>query len=388
MIICQVTGAAITVTQNQLLTSGMVQAVPIRFLFSPEWEGLERTVVFTAGAVSISCLLGEEEQCFVPWECLAGAGEYLSVGVYGTRAQETVLPTISCSLGLIYPGTQPAENTPTEATPTMVQQLLQQTEAAVLAANALREDADAGRFNGKDGADGAPGPQGPKGNPGEAGPQGPKGDPGEAGPQGPKGDPGEAGPQGPKGETGATGPQGPKGETGEAGPQGPKGDPGEAGPQGPKGETGATGPQGPKGETGEAGPQGPKGDPGEAGPQGPKGDPGEAGPQGQKGDPGEAGPQGPKGDPGEAGITLGSISLTASGWSAEEPFSQSVTFAGLSAGSLVGLQPTAAQLMALQQAGVTALTAANTDGALTVYALGAAPTADLTLQITVTAIGQ
>ena len=328
MIICQVTGAAITVTQNQLLTSGMVQAVPIRFLFSPEWEGLERTVVFTAGAVSISCLLGEEEQCFVPWECLAGAGEYLSVGVYGTRAQETVLPTISCSLGLIYPGTQPAENTPTEATPTMVQQLLQQTEAAVLAANALREDADAGRFNGKDGADGAPGPQGPKGNPGEAGPQGPKGDPGEAGPQGPKGDPGEAG------------------------PQGPKGDPGEAGPQGPKGETGATGPQGPKGETG------------------------------------EAGPQGPKGDPGEAGITLGSISLTASGWSAEEPFSQSVTFAGLSAGSLVGLQPTAAQLMALQQAGVTALTAANTDGALTVYALGAAPTADLTLQITVTAIGQ
>ena len=292
MIICQVTGAAITVTQNQLLTSGMVQAVPIQFLFSPEWEGLERTVVFTAGAVSISCLLGEEEQCFVPWECLAGAGEHLSVGVYGTRAQETVLPTISCSLGLIYPGTQPAENTPTEATPTMVQQLLQQTEAAVLAANALREDADAGRFNGKDGADGAPGPQGPKGNPGEAG------------------------------------------------------------PQGPKGETGATGPQGPKG------------------------------------DPGEAGPQGPKGDPGEAGITLGSISLTARGWSAEEPFSQSVTFAGLSAGSLVGLQPTAAQLMALQQAGVTALTAANTDGALTVYALGAAPTADLTLQITVTAIGQ
>ena len=316
MIICQVTGAAITVTQNQLLTSGMVQAVPIQFLFSPEWEGLERTVVFTAGAVSISCLLGEEEQCFVPWECLAGAGEYLSVGVYGTRAQETVLPTISCSLGLIYPGTQPAENTPTEATPTMVQQLLQQTEAAVLAANALREDADAGRFNGKDGADRAPGPQGPKGDPGEAGPQGPKGDPGEAGPQGPKGDPGEAGPQGPKG------------------------------------------------------------------------DPGEAGPQGQKGDPGEAGPQGPKGDPGEAGITLGSISLTARGWSAEEPFSQSVTFAGLSAGSLVGLQPTAAQLMALQQAGVTALTAANTDGALTVYTLGTAPTADLTLQITVTAIGQ
>ena len=31
MIICQVTGAAITVAQNELLTTGMVQAVPVRF---------------------------------------------------------------------------------------------------------------------------------------------------------------------------------------------------------------------------------------------------------------------------------------------------------------------------------------------------------------------
>ena len=33
MIICQVTGAAITVAQNELLTTGMVQAVPVRFCF-------------------------------------------------------------------------------------------------------------------------------------------------------------------------------------------------------------------------------------------------------------------------------------------------------------------------------------------------------------------
>ena len=62
--------------------------------------------------------------------------------------------------------------------------------------------------------------------------------------------------------------------------------------------------------------------------------------------------------------------------------------AGLTAGSLVALHPTAAQLMALQEAGVTALTAANANGTLTVYALGAAPAADLTLQITITATGQ
>lgn len=343
MIICQVTGAAITVAQNELLTTGMVQAVPVRFRFSPQWAALDRTAVFTAGTVSVSCLLGEDNQCFIPWECLTRAGEYLRVGVYGTRGEEMVLPTVSCLLGPICTGTQPEENTPTEATPTLVQSLLTKAEAAVSVADALRTDADAGLFNGRDGKDGTNGKDGKDGQngaPGEAGPQGPKGDPGETGPQGPKGDTGETGPQGPKGDTGETGPQGPKGETGETGPQGPKGDPGETGPQGPKGETG------------------------------------------------ETGPQGPKGDPGEAAITLGSITLTAAGWSTEEPYSQAAALAGLTAGSLVALHPTAAQLMALQEAGVTALTAANANGTLTVYALGAAPAADLTLQITITATGQ
>lgn len=319
MIICQVTGAAITVAQNELLTTGMVQAVPVRFCFSPQWAALDRTAVFTAGTVSVSCLLGEDNQCFIPWECLTRAGEYLRVGVYGTRGEEMVLPTVSCLLGPICTGTQPEENTPTEATPTLVQSLLTKAEAAVSVADALRTDADAGLFNGRDGKDGTNGKDGKDGQ---------------------NGAPGEAGPQGPKGETGETGPQGPKGDTGETGPQGPKGNPGETGPQGPKGETG------------------------------------------------ETGPQGPKGDPGEAAITLGSITLTAAGWSTEEPYSQAAALAGLTAGSLVALHPTAAQLMALQEAGVTALTAANANGTLTVYALGAAPAADLTLQITITATGQ
>lgn len=307
MIICQVTGAAITVAQNELLTTGMVQAVPVRFRFSPQWAALDRTAVFTAGTVSVSCLLGEDNQCFIPWECLTRAGEYLRVGVYGTRGEKMVLPTVSCLLGPICTGTQPEENTPTEATPTLVQSLLTKAEAAVSVADALRTDADAGLFNGRDGKDGTNGKDGKDGQ---------NGAPGEAGPQGPKGDPGETGPQGPKGDTGETGPQGPKGETG------------------------------------------------------------------------ETGPQGPKGDPGEAAITLGSVALSAAGWSTEEPYSQAAALAGLTAGSLVALHPTAAQLMALQEAGVTALTAANANGTLTVYALGAAPAADLTLQVTVTVIGQ
>ena len=329
MIICHVSKAAITVAQSVLLTSGMVQAVQVRFCFSPEWEGLTRTAVFRAGQVSVSCLLDEQNCCTVPWECLQTAGTHLMVGVYGTRAQEVVLPTVECSLGLICTGAQPAENTPQEPTPTLVQQLLTTAETAAQTAASVRADADAGLFCG------------------ETGPQGPKGD---------KGDIVETGPAGPKGEPGETGPQGPKGD---------KGDTGETGPAGPKGEPGETGPQGPKGDTGETGPAGPKGGPGETGPQGPKGD---------------------KGDTGDAGVTLGSITLAAGGWSGSGPYAQTAALAGLPAAALVNLQPTAEQLMLLQQQGVTVLTAANQDGVLTVYALGAAPQDELTLQVTVTPV--
>ena len=84
---------------------------------------------------------------------------------------------------------------------------VEQTTIAEIAAIAqsVRDDADAGRFDGAQGPEGPIGPVGPKG---ERGAQGEKGN---IGPQGPKGDKGDAGPQGPQGETGPQGPAGPAG---------------------------------------------------------------------------------------------------------------------------------------------------------------------------------
>ena len=251
MIVCQVTGAAITPKGTELLTSGMVQAVPVRFCFSPEWDSLDRTAVFTADSVSVSCLLGAENECFIPWECLRVAGAYLRVGVYGTRAQEVVLPTVSCTLGQVCTGAQPTENTPEEPTATLVQTLLAQTKEAVAAADALRADAEAGCFNG------------------------------------------------------------------------------------------------------------------------------ERGEKGEKGDTGETGPKGEKGDRGEKGDT----------WGKTPPYAQKAAPAGLTAQTMVELRPTAEQLEALRQQGVRSLTAANEGGVLTIYALGAAPRTNLTLQVSLTATG-
>ena len=84
---------------------------------------------------------------------------------------------------------------------------VEQTTIAEIAAIAqsVRDDADAGRFDGAQGPEGPIGPVGPKGE------QGVQGEKGDIGPQGPKGDKGDAGPQGP---------QGPKGDTGAAGEAG------------------------------------------------------------------------------------------------------------------------------------------------------------------------
>lgn len=209
---------------------------------------------------------------------------------------------------------------------------VEQTTIAEIAAIAqsVRDDADAGQFDGAQGPAGPVGPVGPVGPKGEQGVQGEKGD---VGPQGPKGDKGDAGPQGPQGETGPQGPVGPAGAPGKDGTNGvdgitphigdngnwylgttdtgkpSRGEKGDTGEKGEKGDAGATGPQGLKGDTG---PQGPKGDAFTyadftaeqlAALKGPRGDKGDTGSQGPKGETGATGATGPKGDKGADGVT-------------------------------------------------------------------------------------
>ena len=207
------------------LTTGSV-GTPVRVVLSSDFEGLASVVCFRAGdaAYDVPCAA----ELTVPHECLAVAGETLQVGVYASLPDGTVvIPTVWASVATVRVGVVPSEADPSEPTPSwaaQVQLIAQQAEAV---AQSVRDDADAGEF---DGAQGPAGPAGPQGLQGERGPQGAQGETGAAGPAGPQG---QAGPKGDKGDTGATG------ATGATGP---------AGPQGPKGDTGATGPQGPKGD--------------------------------------------------------------------------------------------------------------------------------------------
>ena len=86
-------------------------------------------------------------------------------------------------------------------------------------------------------------------------------------------------------------------------------------------------------------------------------------------------------------IVPGSLSLTGSWEDHETYFTQALTFAGMPANGKVDLQPDYATINQLIDDGVTSLYVENTDGVLTAYATGAAPTAALTIQCTITEVG-
>lgn len=83
---------------------------------------------------------------------------------------------------------------------------------------------------------------------------------------------------------------------------------------------------------------------------------------------------------------LTTITLSASDWTGEEnPWSQSVGISGVTENSKLDLQPTAVQIVALQDSGI-ALMLQNDGGSVTAWAIGNEPTEDYTMQVLITEV--
>ena len=203
--------------------------IPVRLNLSADFAGLAKTLVFSNGTAAVDlALVGDATEATVPPDVLTTPDAMLQIGIYAADAAgNIVIPTVYAYAGQIVQGAAPSGVDPSAPTPSWVAQVQQTASEAIETANSVREDADAGKFDGEQGPPGPTGPQGP------VGPEGPTGPQGETGPQGPQG---EQGIQGETGPAGPTGPQGPKGETGEQGPQGEQGPVGPQGPQGVPGE--------------------------------------------------------------------------------------------------------------------------------------------------------
>lgn len=83
---------------------------------------------------------------------------------------------------------------------------------------------------------------------------------------------------------------------------------------------------------------------------------------------------------------IATVTLSASGWTGSaNPYSQVVAVNGVTANSKIDLQPTAQQIVSLQNEDI-ALMAENNAGTVTFYALGGKPTSNYTMQVLLTEV--
>lgn len=123
MFILQASKNNLVVKHREMITSGSVNVYKVKFYFDECWNGFYRTAVFKAGKVSISVVLTNDNICIIPWEVLDKPNEDLYIGVYGTKDEDIVLPTIWTKAEHVQLGTTTGDE-PGPPTPDIWQQKL------------------------------------------------------------------------------------------------------------------------------------------------------------------------------------------------------------------------------------------------------------------------
>lgn len=131
--------ALAAVTENETLTSGMINA-KIKFEFSDDWtSNISKTAIFTAGDVTKVVLdsYWENNVCSIPQECLAKSDEILMVGIYGAdNANVVAIPTVWATVGKIRKGYEGYEDVSTGTLPIWAQVQSAAAQSATAAKNA------------------------------------------------------------------------------------------------------------------------------------------------------------------------------------------------------------------------------------------------------------
>lgn len=233
MMTIQLEGQNLSVSTPHIVAN-TVDYLTISIVRGREWEKLQLHIFLQLGAKTYE-LITDGEYIGTDAHINLTEGRWaIAVTGYEFKDNQMVKKITTNTIGLNVAPPPPESGSDLPYTPpSAIEQI-----AAI--AQSVRDDADAGLFNGEKGDKGEQGDQGPQGIQGEKGEKGDKGDQGIQGIQGPQGEQGEQGEQGPQGEQGIQGEKGPKGDTGATGATGPQGETGPQGPQGPQGPAGTT----------------------------------------------------------------------------------------------------------------------------------------------------
>ena len=254
-----VTGQRMELLFREQVADRQINFVDICFIFSPDWDGLDKTAQFEQGDKTYNVHLGDDTvcHCLLPAELQTGC---VGVSAFGYAADGSVrATTTTVGIGIKRSGFSGDGDTPIPPTPDLYAQLIAEIDKKIADVHDGKDGADGKSAyqiavdSGFDGTEQAwlaslKGEKGDKGDTGATGAKGEKGDKGDPGATGAAGKDGAAGKsayqiavasgfdgteqawlaslkgeKGDKGDTGAAGAVGAKGEKGD------KGDPGKDG---------------------------------------------------------------------------------------------------------------------------------------------------------------
>lgn len=151
------TDQVLRLTQTPTIASGGVKEDTVEFAFDNLWDGFNLAAVFYCSEKEVYHVGIVDNRCIVPREVLANPG-YFYLGVMGVKdgvTRTTNVLSYRVEAGAITEGVQPPE-----PTPSIYESILASVKYAEQIAQSVRDDADAGKF------DGAQGEKGDKGDPG------------------------------------------------------------------------------------------------------------------------------------------------------------------------------------------------------------------------------
>lgn len=232
MLVFRITGQRIDLERREVVADEQVAFVNLLFLFTPEWEQIDKVAQFKQGenVYNVHIGKGNVAQCTLPSEITNGQ---TSISIFGYH-DEVRATTATLEFRVCRSGFSDSGSVPIPPTPDLYAQLLKKIDGKIASLHDGKDgkDGENGKSayeiavqNGYDGTetDWLESLKGQKGDIGEPGAAGAKGDPGEKGDQGEPGAPGEKGERGEKGEKGDAGTPGKDGVNGTDGKNGTDG---------------------------------------------------------------------------------------------------------------------------------------------------------------------
>ena len=217
MLVFRITGQRIDLERREVVADEQVAFVNLLFLFTPEWEQIDKVAQFKQGenVYNVHIGKGNVAQCTLPSEITNGQ---TSISIFGYH-DEVRATTATLEFRVCRSGFSDSGSVPIPPTPDLYAQLLKKIDGKIASLHDGKDgkDGENGKSayeiavqNGYDGteSDWLESLKGQKGDTGEPGATGAKGDPGEKGEKGNAGTPGKNGVNGKDGANGINGKDG------------------------------------------------------------------------------------------------------------------------------------------------------------------------------------